>query len=94
VRGRARQVPAALPPRPDHGIVEVEPWTEPAAFWHASWEDEAGPYWRASWRDGDRLLQSPPCSREEAVTWADSVPAAWRVVRDAPTADWTTLPPR
>lgn len=95
MRDRARQVPGApRPPRPDHGVVEVEPWTEEAAaFWHDSWEDETGRFWRASWRDGDRLVQSPPCSREEAVEWARRTPAAWRLTRDSSAAGWTALPP-
>ena len=92
---RRRPPGAAAPPRPDHGVVEVEPWTEePAAFWHASWEDETGPLWRASWRDGHRLAQSPPCSREQALGWAAAVPAAWRLTRNAATDGWTALPRR
>ena len=84
-----------LPPRAHHGVVEVEPWTEEAAaFWHDSWEDETGRFWRASWRDRNRLLQSPPCSRDQAVAWAYRVPAAWRLTREASTAQWTELPPR
>ncbi len=94
MRRPARRVAEAPPPRPDHGV-EVEPWTqEAAAFWHDSWEDETGRFWRASWRDGDRLAQSPPCSREEAVAWAYRVPAAWRLTRNSSTAEWTALPPR
>jgi hypothetical protein len=82
------------PPRPDHGVVEVEPWTqEKAAFWHDSWEDDTGGFWRASWRDGDRLAQSPPGSRDEAVAWARGVPAAWRLTREARGDGWTALPP-
>jgi hypothetical protein len=74
--------------------VEVEPWTEDrAAFWHASWEDETGQFWRGSWRDGDRLVQSPPCSRQHAVAWAYRVPAAWRLIRSGPDDDWVELPP-
>ena len=86
--------PAPLPPRPDHGAVEVEPWTEDrAAFWHASWEDETGQFWHATWRDGDRLRESPPCSRQRAVAWAYGVPAAWRLIRSGPDDDWVELPP-
>jgi hypothetical protein len=94
-RGSPQPRMSSLPPRPDHGVVEVEPWTEEAAaFWHDSWEDETGGFWRASWRDGDRLLQSPPCSRDAAVAWASRVPAAWRLTRDASTAEWTEGLPR
>jgi hypothetical protein len=93
--GRPQPSQSPLPPRPDHGVVEVEPWTEEAAaFWHDSWEDETGRFWRASWRDGHRLLQSPPGSRDAAVAWAYRVPAAWRLMRNASTAEWTGLPGR
>jgi hypothetical protein len=80
------------PPRADHGAVEVEPWVDATAFWHDSWEDETGLFWRASWRDGDRLLQSPPCARDQAVAWAYRVPAAWRLIRRSARDDWGELP--
>jgi hypothetical protein len=90
--GRARPAPAR--PRPDHGAVWVQPWTGAAApFWRNSWEDETGPLWRASWQDGERLLESPPSPREQAVAWAFGVPAAWRLVRSGPDEDWVELPP-
>ena len=79
-------------PRPDHGVVEIEPWSGAAApFWRHSWEDETGQFWRASWRDGDRVLESPPCSRQRAVDWAYGVPAAWRLIRSGPHDDWIGL---
>ncbi len=94
---RRQRVPVGrtdpLPPRPDHGAVEIEPWThDRAAYWRRSWEDETGPLWRASWRDQDRLLESPPCSRQRAVEWAYHVPAAWRLIRRGPHDGWVELP--
>jgi hypothetical protein len=63
-------------PRADHGAVEVEPWVDATA----------------SWRDGDRLVQSPPCARDQAIAWAYRVPAAWRLIRRSATDDWAELP--
>jgi hypothetical protein len=91
--GRARPAPAR--PRPDHGAVWVGPWIGAAApFWRNSWEDETGPLWRASWQDEERLLESPPSSLAEAISWARDVPAAWRLIRYELDADWVELPSR
>ncbi len=65
------------PPRAGHGTVWV------------NGSDES--QWFASWQDGDRVADSPMGSREEAVAWAQQVPADRRAVFDDDAEDYVDL---
>jgi hypothetical protein len=66
-------------PRPGHGTVWI----------NGSDEDQ----WFASWQDEDRIADSPMGSREDAVAWAQQVPADRRAVFDADADDYVDLDP-
>jgi hypothetical protein len=66
-------------PRPGHGTVWV------------NGSDDA--QWFASWQDGDRIADSPMGSREDAVAWAQEVPADRRAVFDDETDSYVDLGP-
>jgi hypothetical protein len=65
-------------PRAGHGTVWV------------NGSDEA--QWFASWQDGDRVADSPMGSREEAVAWAQEMPADRRAVFSEDDDDYVDLP--
>ncbi len=64
-------------PRAGHGTVYV------------NGSDET--LWFASWQDGDRVADSPMGSREEAVAWAQEMPAGRRAVFDDDAEDYVDL---
>jgi hypothetical protein len=48
--------------------------------------------WFASWQDGDRVADSPMGSREDAVAWAQQMPADRRAVFSDDEDDYVDLP--
>jgi hypothetical protein len=65
-------------PRAGHGTVWI------------NGSDEA--QWFASWQDGDRVVDSPMGSREEAEAWAREMPADRRAVFSEDADDYVDLP--
>ena len=64
-------------PRPGHGTVWVNGSEE--TQWFASWQDEG------------RVADSPMGSREEAIAWAQAMPAGRRAVFSADSEDYEDL---